>query len=36
VDVLSHRVIMAADARSGGMDPTEVIRDALERTPVPV
>jgi len=35
VDVLSHRVIMAADARSGGMDPTEVIRDALERTPVP-
>jgi MoxR-like ATPase len=35
-DVLSHRVIMAADARSGGMDPAEVIRDALERTPVPV
>jgi MoxR-like ATPase len=35
-DVLSHRVIMAADARSGGMDPADVIRDALERTPVPV
>jgi MoxR-like ATPase len=35
-DVLSHRVIMAADARSGGMDPAEVIGDALERTPVPV
>ena len=35
-DVLSHRVIVAADARSGGMDPAEVIRDALERTPVPV
>jgi MoxR-like ATPase len=35
-DVLSHRVIMAADARSGGMDPAEVIGDALDRTPVPV
>jgi MoxR-like ATPase len=35
-DVLSHRVIMAADARSGGMDPAEVIGDALQRTPVPV
>jgi MoxR-like ATPase len=35
-DVLSHRVIMAADARSGGLDPAEVIHDAVERTPVPV
>jgi MoxR-like ATPase len=34
-DVLSHRVIMAADARSGGLDPAEVIHDAVERTPVP-
>jgi MoxR-like ATPase len=36
VDVLSHRVIMAADARSGGVDAAEVIHEAVERTPVPV
>ena len=35
-DVLAHRVIMAADARSGGTDPAEVITEAVERTPVPV
>jgi MoxR-like ATPase len=35
-DVLSHRVILAADARSGGVDPAEVITEAVERTPVPV
>ncbi len=35
-DVLSHRVIMAADARSGGVQPSEVIREAVDRTPVPV
>jgi MoxR-like ATPase len=35
-DVLSHRVIMAADARSGGVEPSEVIREAVDRTPVPV
>jgi MoxR-like ATPase len=35
-DVLAHRVILAADARSSGMDPTDVIREAVERTPVPV
>ena len=35
-DVLAHRVIMAADARSGGTDPAEVIAEAVERTPVPV
>jgi hypothetical protein len=34
--VLSHRVIMAADARSGGVEPSEVIREAVDRTPVPV
>ena len=35
-DVLSHRLILAADARSGGIDPAEVIIEAVERTPVPV
>jgi MoxR-like ATPase len=35
-DVLSHRVIMAADARSGGLDASDVIREAVDRTPVPV
>jgi MoxR-like ATPase len=35
-DVLAHRVIMAADARSGGTDPAELIAEAVERTPVPV
>ncbi len=35
-DVLAHRVILAADARSGGLDPGEVIRESVERTPVPV
>src|SRR6476620_6802485 len=36
VDVLSHRVILAADARSGGLDASDVIREAVDRTPVPV
>jgi MoxR-like ATPase len=36
IDVLAHRVILAADARSGGLDPGEVIGEAVERTPVPV
>jgi MoxR-like ATPase len=35
-DVLSHRVILAADARTGGVDPADVIREAVARTPVPV
>ena len=35
-DVLSHRVILAADARSGGLDASDVIREAVDRTPVPV
>jgi MoxR-like ATPase len=35
-DVLSHRVILAADARSGGVRPDELIHEAVERTPVPV
>jgi hypothetical protein len=29
-------VILAADARSGGVDPSEIITEAVERTPVPV
>jgi MoxR-like ATPase len=36
VDVLAHRVILAPDARSGGVDAREVIAEAVERTPVPV
>jgi MoxR-like ATPase len=35
-DVLSHRVILAADARSGGLTAGELINEAVERTPVPV
>jgi MoxR-like ATPase len=35
-DVLSHRMILAADARSGGLDAAELIREAVDRTPVPV
>jgi len=35
-DVLSHRVILAADARSGGVGAAELIQEAVERTPVPV
>ncbi len=35
-DVLSHRVILAPEARSGGLDASEVIRESVERTPVPV
>jgi MoxR-like ATPase len=35
-DVLSHRVILAADARSGGVAAHELITEAVERTPVPV
>jgi hypothetical protein len=27
---------MAADARTGGVDPSEVISEAVDRTPVPV
>ncbi len=35
-DVLSHRVILAPEARTGGLDASEVIRESVERTPVPV
>jgi MoxR-like ATPase len=36
VDVLSHRIILAPEARTAGLDATDSIREAVERTPVPV
>jgi MoxR-like ATPase len=34
--VLAHRLILAPEARAGGIDGEELVRDILERTPVPV
>ena len=34
--VLAHRLILAPEARSTGVDGGALVRDALERTPVPV
>jgi MoxR-like ATPase len=34
--VLAHRLILAPEARSGGLSAADVVRDALEKTPVPV
>jgi MoxR-like ATPase len=34
--VLSHRILLAPEARSAGLGPGEVVREALEGTPVPV
>ncbi len=34
--VLAHRLILAPEARSSGMSSEDLVRDALERTPVPV
>jgi MoxR-like ATPase len=34
--VLGHRLILAPEARSAGLAPEDVVRDAVERTPVPV
>jgi MoxR-like ATPase len=34
--VLAHRLILAAEARSSGLDAEELVRSILERTPVPV
>jgi MoxR-like ATPase len=34
--VLAHRLILAPEARSSGLDATDLIRDTVERTPVPV
>jgi MoxR-like ATPase len=36
VPVLAHRLILAPEARSAGVDAAEVVRSALEGTPVPV
>lgn len=34
--VLAHRLILAPEARSSGLDATAVVKDIIERTPVPV
>jgi MoxR-like ATPase len=34
--VLAHRLILAPEARSSGLDAEDLVRDVLERTPVPV
>jgi MoxR-like ATPase len=34
--VLAHRLILAPEARSAGTEPEELVRDVVERTPVPV
>jgi MoxR-like ATPase len=34
--VLAHRLILAPEARSAGLDAEELVRDVIERTPVPV
>jgi MoxR-like ATPase len=34
--VLAHRLILAAEARSSGLDAEELVRSIVERTPVPV
>src|ERR687892_629698 len=34
--VLGHRLILSPEARSGGLDAEELVRDVIERTPVPV
>ena len=36
VPVLSHRLLLAPEARSAGLRPDDVVREALEGTPVPV
>jgi MoxR-like ATPase len=34
--VLGHRLILGAEARSSGLESEDVVRDVVERTPVPV
>jgi MoxR-like ATPase len=34
--VLAHRLIVAPEARSAGLTGSDIVRDAIERTPVPV
>jgi MoxR-like ATPase len=36
VHVLSHRLILAPEARSAGLGGEEIVREALDKTPVPV
>jgi MoxR-like ATPase len=36
VPVLAHRLILAPEARSAGAEPAEIVREAVESTPVPV
>jgi MoxR-like ATPase len=36
VHVLSHRLILAPEARAAGLDGAEIVREALDKTPVPV
>jgi len=36
VSVLSHRLILAPEARSAGLGGAEIVREALDKTPVPV
>jgi len=33
--VLSHRLILGPEARAGGMPSEALVREAVERTPVP-
>jgi MoxR-like ATPase len=34
--VLAHRLILAPEARAGGLTGLDLVREAIERTPVPV
>jgi hypothetical protein len=34
--VLSHRLIVAPEARAAGTTSVDLVRDALDKTPVPV
>jgi MoxR-like ATPase len=34
--VLAHRLILSPEARASGLDGEELVRDIIERTPVPV
>src|ERR671918_116968 len=34
--VLGHRLILSPEARSSGLDAEELVRDVIERTPVPI
>jgi hypothetical protein len=36
VPVLAHRLILAPEARSAGVEADEIVREAVDGTPVPV